>query len=256
MATVQALISLFKEQKDVDITDVEAAAKPLNLVGTDITSKKSHLRHVLFDVVASKWQEKAGAAPTEWDLEALFKEFPRHMEEELKTVKSVNGANDAIKALQDQGIKVAAASNFSGETMATWMRIAHANGFEFDDCMSCADVPNPGREGAFSCVMPEPWRCLALAAKMGIFPMSTTIRVSSTHHGIEEGLNAGMWTVALSTTGLPDSYNHGSETEQARNNRVREGFYRLGCHHVVDGVWDLPEAVAKICAAMERGEKP
>ncbi len=92
---------------------------------------------------------------------------------------------------------------------------------QFDEALGCADVQNPGREGVYNCVLPDPWRCLALAhrlilsalpcphtllpncfsQRLGVYPLSTTIRVATTAHGIEEGLNAGMWTVAVYNTG-------------------------------------------------------
>jgi hypothetical protein len=65
--------------------------------------------------------------------------------------------------------------------MAHWGRVGNHHGIEPDTMMSCVDVPNPGREGAFTCVLPEPWRCMALAGKLNIFPLSTIIRVSLRH---------------------------------------------------------------------------
>jgi len=255
MVTVNAIQDVFKEN-GIDITDVEASTKPGPLVGTDLTCKKTQLRHVLMDVCKDKWTAAKGASPTEWDLEALFKEFPRVVSDRLNTTKPINGAVEVVNGLKAQGLKVAITSNFSGETMAHWGRVAKHNGIEPDTMMSCVDVPNPGREGAFTCVLPDPWRCMALAGKLNIFPLSTIIRVSSTPYGVEEGLNAGMWTVALAGTGLVDQFRHGSETEAMRQKRVQEGFYALGSHYVLDGVWDLPKAIADIEMRMARGESP
>lgn len=255
MVTVTAIKELFRE-RGVDITDAEAASKQERLVGTDLTCKKTQIRHVLMNVCKDKWEAAKGTVPTEWDLESLFKDFQRLVQDNLRSTKPVSGALEAVQALQDQGLQIAIASNFSGEAKDAWSRVASHHGFEISTSMSCADVANPGREGAFTCVLPEPWRCMALAAKLGIFPMSTTIRVSSTHYGIEEGLNAGMWTVALATTGLTTPKTHGSETEPQRQNRVASGFYALGCHYVIDGIWELPKTVGDIATRMSHGESP
>jgi len=256
MVTVNAIRSLFQE-RGIEITDIEAASHLSgHLVGTDVTCKKTHLRHVLMKTCAEKWKVAKGSAPTEWDLESLFKDFSRIIIDEVKTVKPISGAQDAIKSIKDQGMKVAITANFTGDASDAWLRHTNFHGFEVDGCMSCADVPNPNRAGTFSCVLPDPWRCMALAANLGIFPMSTIIRVSTTKNGIEEGLNAGMWTVALSTTGLVEPFNHAGEKEPARTRRVQEGFYRLGCHYVIDGVWDLPRTIDKISARMSQGESP
>jgi len=254
-ATNEAIKQLFRE-KGVDITDEEAGSGCDTLVGTDNTSKKSHLRHVLLQVCKDKWQAVTGAAPTEWDLEALFKEFARAIRDEVHKVKPVRGAVEVATGLQARGIKVAIASDFNAEAMDPWMRVAHANKFEVDGSMSCADVPNPGREGGFACVPPEPWRCLALAARLGIYPMDTCVRVSHTMYGIEEGLNAGMWTIACATTGPAVPLNGPGDTEALKAKRIQDGFYKLGCHYVIDGIWDLPAAMADIEAKMARGVKP
>jgi phosphonoacetaldehyde hydrolase len=255
MCTVYAIQALFAE-KGVQITDVEAASKQDKLVGTDLTCKKTQLRHVLMSVCKAKWEATTGSAPTEWDLEALFKEFPRVILDQLKGTKPVSGAVDAFRALKNRGLKVAIATNFSAEAADAWLRTAHHFGFEPDASMSCAEVPNPGRDEAFTCVLPDPWRCMSLAANLGIYPMSTTIRVSTTHYGIEEGLNAGMWTIALSTTGLVSPFVHTGETEAERRKRVVGEYYALGCHYVVDGIWEVPRIVEDIELRMSRGESP
>jgi len=255
MVTVNAIMAMFAE-KGVTITDVEAATKQDRLVGSDTSCKKTQLRHVLMNVCKDKWVAVTGTAPTEWDLEALFKEFPRCVIDQLKSTKPIAGAADAVRALQAKGLKVAIASNFSGEAKDAWSRTGHFHGFEPDASMACAEVPNPGREGAFTCILPEPWRCMALAGTLGIFPMCRGIRVSTTPFGIEEGLNAGMWTVALSTTGLVSPFLNGSENDTQRQKRVAQTFYSVGSHYVVDGIWELPRVVEDIEARMGRGESP
>jgi phosphonoacetaldehyde hydrolase len=257
MVTVNAIQSLFKE-RGVDISDVEASLHPSRaaLVGTDVTCKKTHLRHVLMDVCAEKWKAAKGSAPTEWDLESLFKDFSRIIVDEVKTVKPVSGAQEAMGAITAKGLKVGITAAFTGEAADAWLRHAHFHQFQVDACMSCAEVPNPNREGAFACVLPEPWRVMSLAANLGIFPLSTIIRVSTTKAGVEEGLNAGMWSVALSTTGLVEPFIHPGEKEPARVKRVKESFYRLGAHYVIDGIWELPRTIEDIETRMGRGETP
>lgn len=253
--TAAAVKQLFKE-KGVDISEEEAASGNGSLAGADATTKKSHLRHVLFSTCADKWKAATGAEPTEWDLEALFKEFARCVRDCAHKCKAVTGAVDCVSMLQGKGIKVGITSDFNAEGMEPWMRIAHANGIEVDAAMSCADVANPGgRDGPFVCVPPEPWRCYALAARLNIFPTDTCVRVSHTTYGVEEGLNAGMWTVGLKT-GPPVPFSGPGETEPQKNRRVEDGFYSLGCHYVIDGVWDLPRVMDDIEARMARGDKP
>jgi phosphonoacetaldehyde hydrolase len=254
-ATTNAVKQLFAE-KGVDITDEEAASGNGSLYGSDNTTKKSHLRHVLFSTCKDKWEAKHGSPPSEWDLEALFKEFARCVNSEVHRAKAIRGAVECVSMAQASGIKVAVASDFNAEAMDPWLRVAHANGFDLEHSLSCADVPNPGREGTFVCVPPDPWRCFALAARVNIFPMDTCIRVSHTTYGVEEGLNAGMWTVGISTTGSPVPSAGPAETPAMKQKRIEDGFYSKGCHYVIDGVWDLPDVIKDITQRMARGEKP
>jgi phosphonoacetaldehyde hydrolase len=258
--TVNAVQAAFAES-GVEISDVEAASKndleTAKLVGTDLTCKKTQLRHVLMTVAASKWEAAKGAAPTEWDLEALFKAMERLIQDGLSTAKPVPGAVEALAyAKETKGMKVACTSNFAGDVKDAWERVGNHHNIVLDANMSCADVPNPGIEGTFTCVLPNPWRCMSLAAKLNIFPLSTIVRVSTTPYGIEEGLNAGMWTVACADTGLVQPFIHPNETEAMRKNRIAESFHALGCHYVIDGIWDLNSAVDDICLRMSRGETP
>jgi len=259
LTTVGAVKQLFKE-KGIELSDEEAGSGAFvdELMKNDNTSKKSHLRHVLLTVAKDKWQAATGVAPTEWDLEALFKEFPRAVREEAKLVKAIRGAPDVVSALRGSGTKVALASGFNSEAMESWLRVANANGLEFDGHMSCADVPNPGREGPepWMVVPPEPWRCYALATRLGIFPLDTCVRLSHTTFGIEEGLNAGMWTVACATTGPVQPLAGPGDTEAAQLLRTKRAFNALGCHYVIDGIWDLPKVMADIEVRMARGDKP
>ncbi|MBL8250647.1 MAG: phosphonoacetaldehyde hydrolase, partial [Candidatus Competibacter sp.] len=80
--------------------------------------------------------------------------------------------------------------------------------------------------------------------------------------GIEEGLNAGLWTVGVAVSGneiglsLTD-WEGLRPTEQARR---RDGAYRRllagGAHFVIDSIADLPRCLEAIEARLARGEKP
>lgn len=253
--TTAAIQNVFR-QRGIEITEAEANSRSAKAAHkADATSKKSALRHVMLTTCAEKWKAATGAEPTEWDLEALWKTFAAAVRDEVSKAKAVRSAADVVRTFQRTGTKVAITSDFGSDQMEPWLRVAHAEGFEFDGSLSCADVPNPGSSSTWMCVPPAPWRCHTLAAQMNIFPMDSIVRVSSTDYGIEEGLNAGMWTVALTTTGVMSPLRLG-ESEAERADRVSGGFYRLGAHFVIDGIWALPRVIDEITARMNRGEKP
>ena len=48
---------------------------------------------------------------------------------------------------------------------------------------------------------PYPYMCLQNAINLQTYPMEAMVKIGDTLPDIEEGLNAGMWTVGLARTG-------------------------------------------------------
>jgi phosphonoacetaldehyde hydrolase len=79
---------------------------------------------------------------------------------------------------------------------------------------------------------------------------------------VEEGLNAGMWTVGLALTGYEVGLSAADWqllVEDSRA-RIRERAYdtlrRAGAHFVVDGIADLPRVVEDVERRLAAGEAP
>jgi phosphonoacetaldehyde hydrolase len=104
--------------------------------------------------------------------------------------------------------------------------------------------------------------CLQNAQLLGVYPMEACVKVDDTLPGIEEGLNAGMWTIGLAKTGNEIGLN-GPEIEglppgelAAKLARAYRRFAHVGSHYVVDGIWDVPAVLDDINARLARGERP
>ena len=69
---------------------------------------------------------------------------------------------------------------------------AEKQGYKPDSTVCAGDVPE-GR--------PAPWMCLRNAEHLQIYPMEALVKVGDTLPDIQEGLNAGMWTIGLVMTG-------------------------------------------------------
>jgi phosphonoacetaldehyde hydrolase len=104
--------------------------------------------------------------------------------------------------------------------------------------------------------------CYQNAMQMGVYPMHAMVKVGDTLVDIEEGLNAGMWTVGLSLTG-----NLMGMTEQQVNalapadrekacERIESELYEAGAHFVIKGIWDLLSVLDEIEARIAQGERP
>ena len=103
---------------------------------------------------------------------------------------------------------------------------------------------------------------LANVLALGIGDVRACVKVDDTVPGIEEGLNAGMWTVGLSLSGNEVGYSvqefakaDAAEVE-ARVAVAEAKLKKAGAHYVVRSVADLPEVLKAIAADMCAGRKP
>jgi phosphonoacetaldehyde hydrolase len=104
--------------------------------------------------------------------------------------------------------------------------------------------------------------CLQNVINLGVSPVEACVKVDDTIPGIEEGLNAGMWTVGLAMSGneigLPLKELRAmdpAEREQKRQ-RAYTRMYQAGAHYVVDSIADLVPCLDDVEARLARGERP
>jgi phosphonoacetaldehyde hydrolase len=97
---------------------------------------------------------------------------------------------------------------------------------------------------------------------LGVSPVEACVKIDDTRPGIDEGLNAGMWTIGLAVSGnevgLPlAEWRKLSKTEQER---LRQGaatrLHQSGAHYVVDSIADILPCIDDIEARLARGERP
>ena len=80
--------------------------------------------------------------------------------------------------------------------------------------------------------------------------------------GIEEGLNACMWTIGLAMSGneigLPQKEVQALDPAERERKRERAytRMYQSGAHYVVDSIADIMPCLDDVEARMARGERP
>merc|ERR1712028_186946 len=203
-ATSAAIVDVFG-RREVEVTSDEALTKPCSTECSDNHQLRNELRAVM-NAVAGKWQAAKGTAPTEWDLEVMWKEIPQAVSDQMKIAPAADGAADCVGALVAQGVKIGATVEFDEEATPAWVRHAEASGIHID-------------------------------ASLEVFPNSSCIRLTSKCHGVEEGNNAGMWTVAV-TSGDAGCY------------------YDAGAHYVISNVAGFMDVYNEIQLRMRMGDKP
>jgi phosphonoacetaldehyde hydrolase len=92
--------------------------------------------------------------------------------------------------------------------------------------------------------------------------MEAIVKIGDTLPDIEEGLNAGMWTIGLTMTGnelgLTEAEIQALDPELRERKRARacQRMATAGAHYVVDAITDVPPLLDDINARLARGEKP
>jgi len=88
------------------------------------------------------------------------------------------------------------------------------------------------------------------------------VKIDDTIPGVEEGLNAGMWTIALAVSGNEvgmalDEWNAlPAAAQQAKRERAYARMRQCGAHYVVDTIADVMPCIDAIQARIRRGETP
>ena len=246
-APAVVFIEVYKRH-GVEIT-IEEAREPMG------AHKKVHIRKISqIPAVAKRWQEAHSRPCTEDDVEAMFQEFvPLQINCLADYADLIPGTLEALEKFRKRGLKIGSTTGYTGEMMALLLAEAKKRGYLPDSTVCATDVP-AGR--------PEPWMCLKNAENLRIYPMEAIVKIGDTLPDIEEGLNAGMWTVGLAKTGNEVGLNEeeleslAPEELDRRLTRARTRMAQAGAHYVVDGIWDCDPLIDDINTRLARGEKP
>ena len=246
-APTAVFLRLF-ESRNVKITP-EDARSGMGLM------KKDHLRTILArPQVAEAWIAAHGIAASEADIDDLFNNFvPLQISVLKEFAEPIPGFLDVVKELRERNMKIGTTTGYLRSMMEVLAPKAEENGYE-PDCIVCPDEVPAGR--------PYPWMCYENAIRLGVYPMQAIVKVGDTLPDIEEGLNAGMWTVGLALTGNLLGLSElevnalSPEEKDAAREKIGVQLYQAGAHYVIDGIWDLPDVLDDIEFRLAQGQHP
>ncbi len=247
MAPAVVFVEVFERRK-VPITIDEARA-PMG------AHKKVHIQRISeLDSVHRRWQEIHGRPPGEADVDAMFAEFvPLQLACLSEYSTLIPGALEVVAELRRRGAKIGSTTGYLTEMMKINREDAKRQGYEPDSTVCASDVP-AGR--------PYPYMCLQNAINLKVTTVQSCVKVDDTVPGVEEGLNAGMWTVGLAVSGnevgLPlQAWQALPEDKKAlKRSRAYGRMQQCGAHYVIDTIADLMPCIDDIQARIRRGETP
>jgi phosphonoacetaldehyde hydrolase len=246
-APAVVFVEVFKRQ-GVEIT-VEEAREPMG------AHKKVHIRQISRNErVARKWEQVHGRKPADADVESMFREFiPLQLDCLAQYADLVPGTLETVAECRRRGLKIGSTTGYTGEMMTLLQAEAKKRGYEPDSTVCATQVP-AGR--------PYPYMCLQNAINLQVYPMEAAVKIGDTLPDIEEGLNAGMWTVGLAKTGNEMGLTEAqiaaldSETRQEKLDRAYKRMHQTGAHYVVDSIAEVPQVLDAINLQLAAGERP
>jgi phosphonoacetaldehyde hydrolase len=247
MAPAVVFVQVF-EREGVPIS-MEEARVPMG------AHKKVHIQRITqLDSVRRRWQEAHGRLPDEDDVAAMFEDFvPLQLECLSSYSELIPATLEVVAALRQRGIKIGSTTGYTTEMTAINLRDAERQGYKPDSTVSASEMP-AGR--------PYPFMCLQNAINLGVDCVQACVKVDDTIPGVEEGLNAGMWSIGLAISGnevglsLDDWQALPEDERNVKRERAWRRMLQSGAHYVVDTIADLMPCIEDIEARLKRGDRP
>ena len=229
---------------------LEQARGPMGL------SKWDHIHQLLQEPsIAAQWNSMFGRAPSDADVDAIYARFmPMQIAKVGEFSAPIDGAVQVLQWLRANGLKVGSCSGYPREVLNQLLPQAAKAGIAPDHVVAGDELTAGGRPG--------PYMALANVLALGISDVRACVKVDDTVPGIEEGLNAGMWTIGLSLSGnevgySKEEYSAADSVDVEAKIAVAEAkLKKAGSHYVMRTIADLPAVLAKIAERMRRGELP
>lgn len=217
--------------------------------------KRDHIRAMCkLPTVSVRWETVHGRPPDESDIDALYRETePRMVAAVTRHADPIPGAVEFLAAMRERGIPVGSTTGYTGPMVTALAREARSQGYAPDAIVCSSEVP-AGR--------PRPWMCFLNAIRLDAYPLWRMVKIGDTVADIEEGLNAGMWTIGVTRTsnglGLTESQADALPPEDLDRRLAEIGaeFEEAGAHYLADGIWACEPLIETIGDRIERGERP
>jgi len=234
---------------DVAISPAEARV-PMGL------HKRDHLLALLNDAsIASRFRERHHRDWNEGDIDRMFTTF---VTAQLTSIREhatlIPGVLETAAELRNRGIGIGGTTGYFREAARIIMDMAAEQGYQPDLALTPEDVTGGGR--------PWPWMIYRILEHLRVCPAACAVKIGDTIPDMEEGRNAGVWTIGVLHTGslvgltatelqaLP------GEVRQAKISHARRTLMRAGAHLVIDSVADVPTLIDDLNARLATGDCP
>lgn len=216
--------------------------------------KKDHIRRILSSPrVSDTWQQLHGQIPSEMDVNEMYQEFISLQSRCLAEYSTlIPGVVEAVRGFRQRGLKIGSTTGYTRAMLDLLVEQSAKNGYSPDCSLSPEDV-GAGR--------PHPFMIYENAVRLQVYPLAAIAKIGDTPADIQEGLNAGSWSIGVARTGnmvglsLKD-FNALSEADrESQLAEARAQLRNAGAHYVVDSLAEVSGALDDIDARLESASK-
>jgi phosphonoacetaldehyde hydrolase len=244
-APIAALLDIFAAA-GVPITAAEARLS----MGV---AKKNHIESILrLPRVREAWRAARGSHPEPRDADDLYTKFiPRQLVSLESHSDLIDGVAAAAERLRSRGLKIGSTTGYTRPMLDYLLERAAGQGL-VPDFSACPDEVPAGR--------PAPFMCFLNAIAMRTYPLWAMVKIGDTPVDIEEGRNAGMWTIGITRTGnevgLTQAEWDGSpDGEKQTLLALAEGKLNAA-HYLAPSAADCDDILESIQARLQLGDRP
>ncbi|MGG1679032.1 phosphonoacetaldehyde hydrolase [Neobacillus sp. NRS-1170] len=247
-APVHVFVDIFKDA-GIDVTMEEARA-PMGLLKID------HIRAMLsMSRISKLWEEKYGRAFTEQDVETFYNKFePALLASLAEYTDPIPEIIETVQELRKQGLKIGSTTGYTDKMMDIVVPNAKRNGYSPDFYLTPDATNSLGR--------PYPYMIYRNMERLKLSASWKVVKVGDTISDIEEGKNAGVWSVGViigsSEMGLSlDEFNTLSLSDKERAiSKTELSFMKNGADFTIRSMGELPALIKEINERIAEGERP
>eukprot|EP00486_Rosalina_sp_Unknown_P004310 CAMPEP_0201567274 /NCGR_PEP_ID=MMETSP0190_2-20130828/7708_1 /ASSEMBLY_ACC=CAM_ASM_000263 /TAXON_ID=37353 /ORGANISM="Rosalina sp." /LENGTH=335 /DNA_ID=CAMNT_0047987081 /DNA_START=58 /DNA_END=1065 /DNA_ORIENTATION=+ len=222
--------------------------------------KDIHIQKILeMPEVRESWIKIKGHEPNDDTIQELYEAFvPMQLDVLDQFTTLIPGTTDAVDTMKSKfNMKIGTTTGFTKDMVDILRPAAAKQGYVPDS--NCA-----GDEVEYGMgFRPAPFMLYKNLLNLGVYPIESVIKVDDTTSGIDEGLNAGCWSIGVYGWGnytdidSMEQWDNMSESERIeRRMKSKEKLVNSGAHYVCESIVDIPQVIEHINERLKYGEHP
>jgi phosphonoacetaldehyde hydrolase len=217
-------------------------------------AKREHISRILsIAAVGDAWRVLYGRLPAPEDLEEAYRRFVPLQLSTLENYSAlIPGVASSVARFRERGLKIGSTTGYTRAVLELLVRSSAKAGYQPDASVSPEEVGS---------ARPGPFMVYENAIRLQVSPLAAIAKIGDTPADIEEGLNAGAWSIGVAATGnavglsLAEFEALPADLRQTRVQNARAELEQAGAHYVVDSVADLDVVLDDIDARLKSAER-